>query len=75
MTANAMMGDKERCLAAGMDAYVSKPIQIRELLAVIETYAHDVTPASTLIPPPTTTPVCSDISARVLPASSAASAS
>jgi signal transduction histidine kinase/CheY-like chemotaxis protein len=38
MTANAMMGDKERCLAAGMDAYVSKPIQIRELLAVIETY-------------------------------------
>jgi two-component system sensor histidine kinase/response regulator len=38
MTANAMMGDKERCLAAGMDAYVSKPIQIRELLAVIETF-------------------------------------
>ena len=38
MTANAMIGDKERCLAAGMDAYVSKPIQIRELLAVIETF-------------------------------------
>ena len=38
MTANAMMGDKERCLAAGMDAYVSKPIQIKELLAVIESF-------------------------------------
>jgi two-component system sensor histidine kinase/response regulator len=38
MTANAMIGDRERCLAAGMDAYVSKPIQIRELLAVIETF-------------------------------------
>lgn len=38
MTANAMRGDKERCLAAGMDAYISKPIQIKELLAVIESF-------------------------------------
>ena len=36
MTANAMVGDKERCLAAGMDAYISKPLQIKELFAVIE---------------------------------------
>jgi CheY-like chemotaxis protein len=36
MTANAMMGDKERCLAAGMDSYVSKPQRSRELLAVVE---------------------------------------
>ena len=36
MTANAMVGDKERCLAAGMDGYVSKPIQTKELFAVIE---------------------------------------
>ena len=36
MTANAMKGDRERCLAAGMDGYVSKPIRDQELFATIE---------------------------------------
>ncbi|SKA02440.1 Signal transduction histidine kinase [Trichlorobacter thiogenes] len=36
MTAYALQGDKERCLAAGMDAYLSKPIKEDDLLAVIE---------------------------------------
>jgi CheY-like chemotaxis protein len=36
MTAHAMAGDRERCLAAGMDGYVSKPIQAKELFAAIE---------------------------------------
>ena len=36
MTANAMQGDRDRCLAAGMDDYVSKPINIQKLHATIE---------------------------------------
>jgi two-component system, sensor histidine kinase and response regulator len=40
MTANAMVGDKEQCLLAGMDAYVSKPLQIKELFAVIEGFVR-----------------------------------
>jgi len=36
MTARAMTGDRERCLAAGMDGYVSKPIQAKELFAAID---------------------------------------
>jgi HPt (histidine-containing phosphotransfer) domain-containing protein len=42
MTAHAMKGDRERCLEAGMDDYVSKPIHAPELLRVIESIRHAV---------------------------------
>jgi len=38
VTAQAMIGDKERCLAAGADDYISKPIDVDALLAILTRY-------------------------------------
>jgi CheY-like chemotaxis protein/HPt (histidine-containing phosphotransfer) domain-containing protein len=39
MTAHAMKGDRDKCLAAGMDDYISKPIRDADLFSVIEKFA------------------------------------
>ena len=53
VTAHAMKGDAERCLAAGMDGYVAKPLQPRELAAAIESVvAPGAAGAPASAPPP-----------------------
>ena len=36
ITANAMLGDKEKCLSAGIDEYLSKPFQPAQLIKILE---------------------------------------
>ena len=45
-TAHAMAGDREKCLHAGMDGYISKPVQMRDLLALIQEVAAKTPAAS-----------------------------
>jgi signal transduction histidine kinase/CheY-like chemotaxis protein len=54
MTAHAMNGDRERCLEAGMDAYISKPVQPAHLIATIEKHlAAAAAPVGATAPPQT----------------------
>jgi two-component system sensor histidine kinase/response regulator len=42
LTAHAMIGDQERCLEAGMDAYLSKPIRPQELYEALESSSQAI---------------------------------
>ncbi|MBS1661391.1 MAG: response regulator, partial [Bacteroidetes bacterium] len=42
LTANAMQGDKEECLRAGMDDYISKPVKLNELMGLLEKWAVEL---------------------------------
>jgi two-component system sensor histidine kinase/response regulator len=47
MTARAMPGDRERCLGAGMDGYISKPLQKQDLLDLVERMSGQLPSGST----------------------------
>ena len=49
MTAHAMEGDREKCLAAGMDHYVTKPIDQRKLFEAVESFGRPATPETAAI--------------------------
>ena len=67
MTANAMQADRERCLAAGMVDFVSKPIEPGDLIRAL---LHWIAPRSTMPEPPTraTAPVPSPAPSPAAPA-------
>ena len=50
MTAHAMAGDKQRCLEAGMDDYVSKPINTKELFDAIDRIAPQLAKITEILP-------------------------
>ena len=52
MTANAMEGDRENCLAAGMDDYIAKPVDRRKLANAIGYWSAGEAAVSKIAPPP-----------------------
>jgi CheY-like chemotaxis protein len=46
LTAHAMKGDGERCLSAGMDGYLSKPVTTADLITTIQSFIDQSRPAS-----------------------------
>jgi PAS domain S-box-containing protein len=57
MTANAMVGDKEKCLAAGMNDHIAKPIEVEKLFLTLQKWITPARPLATLASSQQPTPV------------------
>jgi len=60
MTANAMAGDRQKALDAGMNDHVAKPIKVAELFRVLGQWVHAARPAPAPVPPPPPAPPQAD---------------
>lgn len=56
MTASAMQGDREKCLNAGMDDYLAKPVRPEDIRTVIERWAAKAATVDVPLPEPTASP-------------------
>jgi CheY-like chemotaxis protein/HPt (histidine-containing phosphotransfer) domain-containing protein len=60
MTAHAMQGEREKCTAAGMDDYLSKPVKVHELAEVLERWSAPAVQAPLAEPPDISTAAVAD---------------
>jgi HPt (histidine-containing phosphotransfer) domain-containing protein len=60
LTADAMSGDHDRCLKAGMSDYIAKPVEPRQLAEILQKWLRPLPTAGTLEPPASTPSTASD---------------